>query len=98
VNIIISNLENLKIDNHFYKQVNFNPWGFSRIEIARKIIESLSTISIAEEDKIYFCIKDLFFGRRSQVAFDAVSEVYPKNIIWKISEKELYLLLNNSSI
>jgi hypothetical protein len=98
VNIIISNYENLKNDNHFYKLVYFNPWGFSRVGIARKIIESLSAISIAEDDKIYFCLRDLFFGQRSQIAFDAVSKAYSKNIILKISEQDLYLLLNNSSI
>ena len=98
MNLVIHNLENLNIESCINRLVYFNPWGFSRAGIEKSLIEVLKSEQVPEELIIYFCIKDLFFGRRSQIALNAITKIYPKNRLIKISETDLLLFLNNSSI
>jgi hypothetical protein len=99
-------ISNIKFENFFEshllgfgdRYIVFNPWGFSRIGIITSLKDTLSKVNVLHDAKIYVCIKPLFYGRRSSLVFEAVVNLYPSNEVMKVSEDELILLLNNSSV
>lgn len=85
-------------DNKNLEIINFNPWGFSKLELQKQITEVLATKFIPLDVTILYCVKDLFFGRRSEIAFKRLKELFPKNEVIRIDIECVNLLLNNSSI
>jgi hypothetical protein len=99
-NIVITNIElpeNGTINSSF-KVYFFNPWGFSKKGIKNQIGTLATTIRIEAEDKIYFCIKDLFFGNRSQIAFAELKKFFLDNRVERIDLPTLRLLFDESSV
>jgi hypothetical protein len=97
--ILITNI--LKENICEYKDIeiiHFNPWGFSKSNIEKQISAALYETYIPSNVLIKYCIKDLFFGRRSQIALEKIRQIYPKNEIIRIEENQINLILNNFSI
>lgn len=98
MNIVITNIQHLDLDKDLNKFIYFNPWGFSKSGIASQLSNALNGIEFHAEDVIVFCIRDLFYGRRSEIAFQRISERFRRNKIIKLSPEEMESFLNNSSV
>ena len=91
-NILINLNESVRI-------VNFNPWGFSASKIQQQIRESIGSIRFDNADIILYYVEPLFFGRRSEIAFQYLTQSYPFiNKIKFLKEDELILFFDNFSI
>jgi hypothetical protein len=100
--LLITNYPNfskeLKPFNESFEYIFFNPWGFSRKSIEVQLENILKNYQIQHEELIFYLVKDLFFGRRSDIAFKHLKSIIPTANINRISEKDLELLLNNPSV
>jgi hypothetical protein len=76
----------------------FNPWGFSKHGIEVQTRALTSAIDIAPNDKVYLCIKDLFFGNRSRITFTEAQKNFPNNTIVRIDSSVVHLLFNELPI
>jgi hypothetical protein len=61
------------------KIVNFNPWGFSRINVSIQVVDCLKSMKINDSDKILVCLKPYFFGRRTGIVSQTLNAIY-KNV------------------
>ena len=84
--------------NSSLKVYFFNPWGFSKKGIEVQIRAAAEAINVVAEDEIYFCIKDLFFGNRSQIAFAELEKIFCDNCVERINLPTLCLLFDESSV
>lgn len=85
-------------DDFQIKTIYFNPWGFSRSGIKAQINEALKAVKLSEKYRIIFCIKNLFFGRRVEVALRELESLSPNNLILNVDRDDLELFLNNLSV
>jgi hypothetical protein len=76
----------------------FNPWGFSKLGIEIQIEDVLKNKIDNVDIEIYFVVKDLFFGRRRKIALEKIKVLYPQNKVHELTEEELILLFDNTSI
>lgn len=98
--VLITNLsiDETTRDNKNIVIINFNPWGFSKIGLQKQITEALVGKLIPSNVKVKYYINDLFFGRRSEIAFKKLKELFPDNEVIRIDIESVNLLLDNSSI
>jgi hypothetical protein len=80
------------------KSLYFNPWGFSKLGIENQIEEALKNKIDNVNVEIYFVVKNLFFGRRKNIALEKIKALYPQNKIHVLTEEELILFFDNTSI
>jgi hypothetical protein len=98
MNFVITNIEVLNSNASQNTLVYFNPWGFSKAQIKHEVLSIIEDLNVEDSDLIIFSLKDAFFGRRSEIAFQAILERYPQKKIIRLSSGQLELFLNNSSV
>jgi hypothetical protein len=76
----------------------FNPWGFSKQGIVDQIQEVLEQLPRHEELEILFCVRNRFFGNRAKIAFEKTQQYFNYQRVSQITEDELTLLLNQTSV
>ncbi len=98
MNLVITNIEVLNSNPSQNTLVYFNPWGFSKAQIKHQLLSTIEGLNVERADQIIFSLKDIFFGRRSEIAFQAILERYPQKKIIRLSLSQLELFLNDSSV
>jgi hypothetical protein len=87
------NTNNIKI-----RVIYFNPWGFSSSGIKGQILEALKFFEYSDQMKIIFCMKNLFFGRRLQIAISEIKLHWQNSQILKVDREEFESFFDNLSI
>jgi len=76
-----------------FNVIFFNPWGFSKIGIQQQLFETVRFLDIQIENQIFYYIKPLFWGKRAQIGFETLKNLYPENFLVFINEDEFNKLL-----
>lgn len=80
--------------------VQYNPWGFSRSQIAKSARLILENVRLNKDAdlKIFVCIKPLFFGRRGGIVLEEARRAFPVDSVFEISPSQLESFFDNPSI
>jgi hypothetical protein len=81
-----------------FEWIEFNPWGFSRLGIEQQVHKVMQNKNLQVTDKIILSITPLFFGRRGDIAFNALQKLFPNVNVVQVKEDQLHLFLNNLSV
>jgi hypothetical protein len=95
---VIDFVKKFRANNVVIKVIYFNPWGFSRSGIKLQIMEALKYVEYSDQMKIIFCIKNLFFGRRLQIAISEIKLHWQNSQILKVDREEFESFFDNLSI
>ena len=76
-----------------FNVIFFNPWGFSKKGVQHQLYETVSFLDIQIESQVFYYIKPLFWGKRAQIGFEALKNLYPKNFLVFLNEDQFNKLL-----